>query len=412
MNIYGVVILATILIDFLLSKISDYLNLKNMSDTIPDEFKDTFDKEKYVKSQLYTQTRTKYGFIIEMFDLSLLLIFWFSGGFNYLDHFVRSFQLSPIWSGVLFIFILMAAKSIISLPFDIYSTFVIEERFGFNKTTPGTFILDRLKALGLGVLLGIPLLAIVLGIFQYLGSSAWLYGWGVTTLISLLISYIAPRWILPLFNKFEPLEDGELKESIMIYAQSVDYSLAGIYKIDGSKRSTKSNAFFTGFGKNKRIALYDTLIGQISVKEMTAVLAHEIGHYKKKHIISGLITGILQTGVMFYLLSIFLTHRGLFDTFFMQDMSIYAGLLFFGMLYSPIELLLSIGMNIMSRRNEFQADRFACDTTHEPESMINALKQLTVNNLMNLTPHPFYVFLNYSHPPVLDRIKAMRKIAI
>ena len=410
MNIYGIVIIATILIDFILSQISDALNLKNMTDIIPDEFQNTFDRDKYKKSQQYTQTRTKFGFIITLFDLAILLVFWFSGGFNYLDLFVRSFQLSPVLSGIVFIAILMTAKSLLSLPFDIYSTFVIEQRFGFNKTTPTTFIIDRLKALGLVVLIGIPLLALVLAIFEYLGSSAWLYGWGITTVISLIISYIAPRWLLPIFNKFQPLEDGELKDSILHYASGVQYSLSGIYKIDGSKRSTKSNAYFTGFGKNKRIALYDTLIEQLNVKEMTAVLAHEIGHYKKKHIIGGLILGILQAGAMFYLLSIFLSHQGLFDTFFMQEMSVYAGLLFFGMLYSPIELLLSIGLNLMARRHEFQADRFACETTREPESMINALKQLSVHNLMNLTPHPFYVFLNHSHPPMLDRIAAMRKI--
>jgi len=410
MNIYAVVILATILIDFILSQLADYLNLKNMSSVIPHEFKGIFDEEQYAKSQAYTKTRTKFAFIIEVFDLILLLAFWFSGGFNFLDQFARSLQMPPIWTGVLFIGILMAAKTILSLPFDIYSTFVIEERFGFNKTTPGLFIMDHLKALALGIVLGIPLLALVLAIFQYLGTSAWLYGWGATTLISLLISYIAPRWILPLFNKFEPLEQGELRDSIMNYTKSVDYSLAGVYKIDGSKRSTKSNAYLTGFGRNKRIALYDTLIDLLSVKEMIAVLAHEIGHYKKKHILNSLALGILQAGIMFYLLGIFLSQKGLFDAFYMQEMSVYAGLLFFGMLYSPIEWLLSLGMNIISRRNEFQADRFSCETTKNPQSMIDALKKLTLNNLMNLTPHPFYVFLNYSHPPVLQRIDAMRRL--
>ncbi len=409
MNIYGVVILATIVIEFVVSQIADYLNLKNMSDSIPEEFQDTFAKDKYIKSQNYTRTNTKFGFAVEVFDLAVLLIFWFSGGFNALDLFVRSLQLSPVWSGIIFIGVLMAAKSLLSLPFDIYSTFVIEERFGFNKTTPGTFILDRLKGLAIGVVIGVPLLALILVIFEHLGSQAWLYGWGAATIISLLLSYIAPTWILPLFNKYDPLEKGELRDSIMNYAKSVNYSLADIYKMDGSKRSTKSNAFFTGFGKNKRIALYDTLIDQLTVKEMTAVLAHEIGHYKKKHIIIGLVLGIVQAGVMFYLLNIFITHQGLFDAFYVKNMSVYAGLLFFGMLYSPIEMLLSIAMNIMSRRNEYEADHFASTTTGDAASMISALKKLTVNNLMNLRPHPFYVFLNNSHPPVLDRIGLMRE---
>lgn len=411
MNIYGVVILATILVDFVLSQIADYLNLKNMSDSIPDEFLDTFDKDNYIKSQNYTRANTKFGLAVELFDLALLLVFWFSGGFNILDQFIRTFHLAPIWSGIIFIGVLMAAKSLLALPFDIYSTFVIEENFGFNKTTPGTFVMDRLKTLAIGVIIGAPLLALILGIFEYLGDQAWLYGWGAMTIISLLLSYIAPTWILPLFNKYESLEAGALRDSIMNYAKSVNYSLADIFKMDGSKRSTKSNAFFTGFGKNKRIALYDTLIDQLNVKEMTAVLAHEIGHYKKRHIIIGLVLGIVQAGVMFYLLNIFITHQGLFEAFYVQKMSVYAGLLFFGMLYSPIEMLLSVAMHIISRRNEYEADQFASETTGDAASMISALKKLSVNNLMNLRPHPFYVFLNYSHPPVLKRMDRMRQLA-
>lgn len=412
MNIYAIIILSTVLFEFILSHIADWLNLKNMSPDLPDEFKGFYDEEKYRKSQEYTRTYSRFGFLVESVDLVVLLLFWFLGGFNWLDVAVRSFGLSPIWTGLIFMGILIAAKSIISLPFSLYTTFVIEEKFGFNKMTLKTFILDRLKGLLLGVLIGAPLMAAILAIFQYLGSYAWLVGWGVVTLVSLIMSYIAPTWILPLFNKFEPLDDDELKDAIMNYAKTVNYSLAGVFKIDGSRRSAKSNAFFTGFGKNKRIALYDTLLEQHTTDELVAVLAHEIGHYKKKHVIRNLITGILQSGVMFYLLSIFLSHKGLFDAFYMQHMSVYAGLIFFGMLYGPIELILSIFTNITSRRNEFQADRFACETTGGAESLIVALKKLTVNNLSNLTPHPFYAFLNYSHPPMLQRIEAMRKLKL
>ncbi len=410
MNIYAIIILTTILVEFILSQIADRLNLKNMSTTLPDEFQGYYDDEKYKKSQEYTRTYTRFGFIVDSIDLVMLLFFWFLGGFNWLDNLVRSLDLAIIWTGLLYMAALMAAKSVISLPFSIYSTFVIEERFGFNKTTVKTFIMDRLKGLLLGVIIGGPLMAAVLAIFQYLGDMAWLVGWGVVTLVSLIMSYIAPTWIMPLFNKFEPLEDGELKSAIMNYASSVNYPLAGVYKIDGSRRSAKSNAFFTGFGKNKRIALFDTLMEQHTIKEMVAILAHEIGHYKKKHVIRRLITGTLQTGLMFYVLSLFISLPGLFDAFYMDHISVYAGLIFFGMLYGPIELILSIGSNIMSRRNEYQADRFACETTGEADSLIVALKKLTVNNLSNLKPHPFYAFLNYSHPPILKRIEAMRQL--
>lgn len=412
MNIYAVIILGTLFVEFVLSQIADRLNLKNMRPDLPREFHGFYDEKKYRKSQEYTRTYTRFGFLVETVDLIVLLLFWFLGGFNWLDVTVRAFGLSPIWNGLIFMGVLMFAKSILSLPFSLYTTFVIEEKFGFNKTTLKTFVLDRIKGLALGLVIGAPLMAAVLAIFEYLGDIAWLVGWAMVTLVSLLLSYVAPTWIMPLFNKFEPLEDGDLKEAIFNYATSVNYPLAGVFKIDGSKRSAKSNAFFTGFGKNKRIALYDTLIEQHTIDEMVAILAHEIGHYKKKHVFRRLLTGILQTGVMFYLLSIFLTHRGLFDAFYMQHMSVYAGLIFFGMLYGPIELFLSIGSNAWSRRNEYQADRYACETTGESESLILALKKLTVNNLSNLTPHPFYAFLNYSHPPMLKRINAMRQLEL
>jgi STE24 endopeptidase len=227
--------------------------------------------------------------------------------------------------------------------------------------------------------------------------------------VTLFLQFIAPTWIMPLFNKFTPLEEGELRESIFSYARSVNFSLENLFVMDGSKRSTKSNAFFTGFGKHKRIALFDTLIEKHSVAELVSILAHEIGHYKKKHILQSMAISILHSGLMFFLLSIFISHKGLFDAFYMEQMSIYAGLIFFGMLYSPLELLLSIFLQIFSRKNEYEADRFAVETTDTPETMVNALKTLSVHNLSNLTPHPFYVFLNYSHPPVLERIQALRQ---
>ncbi len=271
--------------------------------------------------------------------------------------------------------------------------------------------MDLLKGLGLSAVIGGTVLSVVLWFFEYAGEYAWLYCWIATTLFTIFMQFIAPTWIMPLFNKFIPLEDGELRNAILSYADSVNFPLKNVFVMDGSKRSTKSNAFFTGFGKNKRIALFDTLIEKHTVGELVAVLAHEIGHYKKKHILQGMIISILHMGVVFYLLSIFLTHKGLFDAFYMEEMSIYAGLIFFGMLYSPIEMILSIFMQIFSRKNEYEADRFAAQTTAQPESMINALKKLSADNLSNLTPHPLYVFFNYSHPPTLERIRAIKNAA-
>ena len=414
MNIYGVIILATLLASYLLDLITEIINLKALREELPEEFADVYDREKYRKSQAYTRERTRFGLLTSSFGLLVTLVFWFAGGFNYLDEIVRSWSLGPIWTGLLYIGILILARSAISLPFSIYSTFAIEERYGFNKTTPKTFILDLIKGTALGIVIGGAVLAGVLYFFEYSGPYAWLYCWIAVTLFSLVMQFIAPTWIMPLFNKFTPLEEGDLRSAIMDYARSVKYPLENLFVMDGSKRSSKSNAFFTGFGKHKRIALFDTLIENQTVPEIVAVLAHEIGHFKKKHILQSMVIGILHTGVMFYLLSIFLSHQGLFEAFYMENAAatpIYAGLIFFGMLFSPIEMILSVFMQIFSRKNEFEADRYAAETTGDPESMVSALKKLSAHNLSNLTPHPLYVFLNYSHPPVLERIRAIRVLA-
>jgi STE24 endopeptidase len=407
MNIFAVIILATLLVDFVLNLVADFYNLKSLDKGLPEEFSDVYDEATYQKSQRYTKVRTKFGFFTSSFNLAVLLVFWFAGGFQWLDEIVRSWELGVIWTGLVYIGLLLLARSVISLPFSIYSTFVIEEKFGFNKTTPKTFVLDLVKGLGLSILLGGPLLAGILAFFTFIDQYAWLYAWGAVTAFTLFIQFVAPTWIMPIFNDFEPLEDGDLRQKIRDYADKVNFALEGIYVMDGSKRSSKSNAFFTGFGKNKRIALYDTLIENHTDDELVAVLAHEIGHYKKKHIIKNMAISIVQTGIMFFLLSVFLNSQGLFDAFYMEQMSVYAGLIFFGMLYAPIDMIVSVFMQILSRKYEFQADEFA-STTYQKEPMVEALKKLSKDNLSNLTPHPFYVFLNYSHPPVLQRIKAIR----
>jgi STE24 endopeptidase len=409
MNAYAIVILATLALDFVVGLIAEMLNLKALQDELPEEFKGCCDADAYKKSQEYTRARTRFGFITSSFDLAVILAFWFGGGFNYLDVLIRQWRLNSILTGLAYTGILVAAKVVLVLPFTIYRTFVIEERFGFNKTTSRTFIADLLKGLLLGVLLGAPALAGVLTFFQYAGTAAWLYCWLATTIFMLFIQFFAPTWIMPLFNKFTPLADGELRQAIFSFAQSVRFPLKNLFVMDGSKRSTKANAFFMGFGKNKRIALFDTLIERNTVPGLVAVLAHEIGHYKKKHVLQGMIISILHMGVMYYLLSVFISHRGMFAAFYLEQISIYAGLIVFSMLYSPIEMILSVFMQIRSRKNEYQADRFAAATTGEIEPLIATLKELSVHNLSNLTPHPLYVFLNDSHPPILKRIQALRK---
>jgi STE24 endopeptidase len=412
MNPFLIVILAAIFIEFTLTIISELLNLKALKVDPPPELQDIYAPEKYRNSQEYTRVNTRFSLITGTFRVAVLLAFWFTGGFNLLDQAIRSWGLVPIVNGLIYLGILMFAFSLLMLPFTIYSTFVIEEKFGFNRTTIRTFIMDHLKAMVLSILLGAPLLAGILSLFEYAGALAWLYCWAVIVLYSLIVQYVAPTWIMPLFNKFTPMEQGELREKIMQYAGSVNFSVKNVFVMDGSKRSSKSNAFFTGFGRNKRIALFDTLIERHTIPELVAVLAHEIGHHKKKHIVQGTIISILHTGLLLFLLSVFIDSPGLYTAFMMEQPSVYTGLLFFGLLYTPIELILSILLNIVSRKNEYEADRFAATTIDEPQSMISALKKLSADNLSNLSPHPFYVFLNYSHPPLLQRIRAIEHAII
>lgn len=412
MNTFALIITAIVLIEFIIDNTAKYLNLKALDAELPQEFADVYDGDTYRKSQEYTKTRTKFGFISSGFGLVSLLLFWFLGGFEFVNTIAESWSDSFILRGLYFFGILIVLQQLVSLPFSIYSTFVIEERFGFNKTTAKTFVIDMLKGIVLLGVLGGAVLALILYIFNELGEMSWLYAWGAVIAFTLIMQYIAPKWIMPLFNKFKPLEDGELKHKIMEFAEKVDFQLQDIFIMDGSKRSSKSNAFFTGFGKNKRIALFDTLVEKHTTGELVSVLAHEIGHYKRKHILQGMFISILHTGVLFYLLSLFLYQDGLYTAFYMDSTPIYAGFLFFSLLYSPLETLLSIGMNILSRKNEYEADEFAVVGRANREDMISALKKLSKDNLSNLTPHKWYVFMNYSHPPVIDRIRAIKTTKI
>ncbi|NTV98011.1 MAG: M48 family metallopeptidase [Chlorobiaceae bacterium] len=409
MNIYGIVVLLTLVMTFCIKLLSELLNVKAASGGLPREFAEIFDEGAYLKSQEYLRATTRFSLLGAAVDLGVLLLFWFSGGFNILDQFLRSHGFNPVMTGLLYIGSLLLAQAFIDMPFSIYRTFVIEEKFGFNKTTPAVFVSDLLKSLILALLLGGPVMAAILWFFQESGPTGWFLAWAGITFVSLLLQYIAPSWIMPLFNKFVPLEEGELKGSIMKYAADVDFPLSGIFVIDGSKRSSKANAFFTGFGKRKRIALFDTLISNHPVEELVAVLAHEIGHFKKKHIIVNMVLSLVNLGALFFLLSLFMNNSGLFQAFFMKEVSVYGSLIFFLLFYSPVEFVLSLFLQALSRRHEFEADYFAVTTYTAGGALVDALKKLSRSNLSNLTPHPLYVFLNYSHPPVMRRISRIRE---
>ena len=408
--IFWIIIAAVVLI-FLLDEISEYLNIKSLVPKVPEEFKNVFDDEKYSQSIKYTKVTTKFGFIDSFFNIIVFLTFWLLGGFGWLDQIVTNLGLGPIVSGLIFFGILIFSSSILGLPFEIYETFKIEAEFGFNNTTIKTFISDKIKGIMLGSIIGLPVLSLILWLFENI-DMAWLWGWIFISSFSLLMAYLAPAFIMPLFNKFEPLEDGELKESINKMSEKCKFPLTELSVMDGSKRSKKSNAFFTGFGKNKKIALFDTLIANHSTKELVAVLAHEIGHFKKKHIIQTLVIGIAQTGVIFFLLGFFINSKPLSMAFGVSDPKVYCSLIFFTLLFKPISKILSIIMNILSRKNEFEADEFAARVTEDPDSLIKALKKLSADNLSNLTPHPFYVFMHHSHPTVNERVKALRALKL
>jgi len=408
---YAIVILGALLAEYGLNLVSDLLTLRDLQSDLPDEFRDTFDDDEYERARNYTRTKTRFGLLSSTFGLAVLLVFWFAGGFEGLDTLVRGWNVGPIATGLCYIGLLVLGRGALSLPFSIYSTFGIEERFGFNETTPKTFALDLLKSIALGVALGGPLLAALLWFFQSTGPYGWVYAWIVVTAVMLLLQFFAPRYLMPLFNDFEPLEAGPLRERILSYADTVEFPVDEVYVMDGSRRSNKANAFFTGFGANRRIVLFDTLVEQLSGDELLSVVAHEMGHYKLHHIPQRIATSVVQTGVLFLLLSVFLQVEGLFHAFYVDQPSVYTGLLFFGLLYSPVDLLLSIPLNAWARRHEFQADRFAVETTRREGALVSGLKRPAETNLSTLTPHPLTVALEYSHPPLPERIDQIRTAA-
>lgn len=415
LNTLAIALVVIFLLLWNLDFIATLLNLKSLRPELPEEFKDTLDADKYAKSQDYTRASSRYHLITATWSLTLLLVFWWIGGFGWVDTHSRALGSSILTIGLAYIGVLYLGNYLLNLPFEIYDTFVLEERFGFNKTTKGTFIADQIKSLILTAVLGIPLVAGILWIFQHV-DNAWLWAWIAVTVFTLLLTYLAPTFILPLFNKFEPMPDGELKDAIHKMAEKCEFPLTEISIMDGSRRSAKSNAFFTGFGKRKKIALYDNLIEQQTTEELVAVLAHEIGHFKRKHIVQRMVLSVVQMGVIFFLIGLIIDPYNAFSEQLYPAFGIpqeraapHHGLVLFMLLFKPVGLFLGVAMNAWSRKHEFEADAYAAESQGSPEHLITALKKLSADNLSNLTPHRLRVILDYSHPPVTERIAALNK---
>jgi STE24 endopeptidase len=409
MNGYLIAVLAIILGRYLLGTIADLLNLRAVSPEIPDEFEGVYDAEKYAQSQHYLRDTTRWGLIVDSVETVVLVGFILLGGFGFIDHLARRAGWGEISTGLLFAGGIVLLMRVMNLPFSIYSTFVIEARYGFNRTTPVVFALDFIKGTVLVLLLGGGVFALILWIFISLGSWAWLICWTAVAMIQLVLLFVAPYLIMPLFNKFTPLEDGVLRRALETYASAQSFQMKGIFTMDGSKRSSKSNAFFTGFGRTRRIVLFDTLVEKHAVEELVAVVGHEMGHWKLKHIPQTIARSLLTSCLMFYLINWCLGNESLFAAFQVEPLSVHVSLFLFGFLYSPVAMVIGILESMISRRHEYQADAFAVQTTGERDSLIAALKRLTVDNLSNLTPHPMKVFLGYSHPPILSRVRAIRE---
>ncbi|WP_114748957.1 M48 family metallopeptidase [Pleomorphovibrio marinus] len=389
--------------NFVFTKLLSWLNINRQDPNIPPTLHGYVDETKLSKTKEYQSANFRFGLLAGSFSYILTVIFVLSGFFGWMDTELRNYTQDPIVLSMVYFAVLYIGSDILGIPFDYYHTFVIEEKFGFNKSSTSTFFMDKLKGYMLSILIGGVLLFVFLWLVHYMGAGFWWQFWIVSALFMILANNFFASLILPLFNKLAPMEEGELKDKIFSYAQSVDFSLDNVFVIDGSKRSSKANAFFSGFGKQKKVVLYDTLISQHSHEELVAVLAHEVGHYKKKHIIWGMLLSVLQTGLILYVLSLMIFSEPLSLALGGQTMAIHLNLVGFTMLFSPLSALLGIGMNVLSRKNEFEADAFAKET-YDGGPLAEALKNLSVSNLSKLNPHPWYVFVNYSHPPLLERL--------
>lgn len=401
-------IIGILIFDYVLDQFLDYLNSTKRSLTLPSELKGIYDEEKYKKSQDYGKVNHKFSILTSSFNLLLILVFLYFSGFAIIDNLARSYTSNIILISLIFFGVIMFASDILQTPFNIYDTFVIEEKFGFNKTTVKTFILDKFKEWFIAIVIGGGLLALIIWFYDTVGEYFWIYAWIAISFFMLFMTMFYTSVIVPLFNKLKPIEDGELKDEITLFCNRVGFILDNVFVIDGSKRSTKANAYFSGLGKRKKIVLFDTLIEQLSNEEIIAVLAHEIGHYKKKHTIIAVFSSIIQTGLTLFILSLFVGNPELSKALGSEIPSFHLGLITFGFLYSPISTVIDLFMNVISRKNEYAADQFAAEN-YKGIHLQNALKTLSVSDLSNLTPHPLYVFFNYSHPTLLQRLKFIGK---
>tara|TARA_B110000003_G_scaffold109057_1_gene111604 strand:- start:3043 stop:4278 length:1236 start_codon:yes stop_codon:yes gene_type:complete len=401
------ILISIIILNFLKDSILDYLNSKYFDKKIPEIISDIYDKEKYLKSQDYKKSNYKFNRISSIYSLLILLLFFYFDGFLFIDNYSRSVFDSELIISLSFFGIIYFGNEFLSIPFSIYHTFILEEKFGFNKTTSKTFIIDKLKSWLLTILFGGGILSFIIFQFESIGEDFWIVAWVFISVLTVLINGLYAQIIVPLFNKQTKLEDGELKNEIEKYSTKVGFNLSNIFVVDGSKRSTKANAYFSGFGNQKRVTLYDTLINKLNVNQIISVIAHEIGHYKKKHIIFNLLFSIIQTGIMLYILSLLIYMPVFSEALNIENHSFHIALITFSILYTPISEISGLIFNLFSRKFEYEADEYA-DKTFDGKYLIEALKVLTKDSLSNLTPHPKYVWWHYSHPTLLERINQLR----
>jgi STE24 endopeptidase len=401
-----IILIVIIALDFALERYLDYLNSRKWSAELPVDLKDVYDAEQYRRQQEYKRVNERFAMLTESVSFAVIMLMLFFSGFSLVDGWTREITTHPVLIVLVFFGILAVASDIINTPFSLYNIFVIEEKFGFNRTTPRIFVLDKLKGWLLGAVIGGGLLALVVWFYLRTGSLFWVYAWVAAIVFTVFMAMFYAALIVPLFNKQTPLPEGELRDAISAFSEKTGFKLVNIFVIDGSKRSTKSNAYFTGLGPKKRIVLYDTLIKDLTTPEIVSVLAHEIGHYKKKHTLARLLTGIVQTGITLYIFSLLVANPALSESLGGTGPSFHLGLIAFGILYSPISMFTGLLMNYVSRRNEYAADHFVKEN-YDAGPLISALKKLSSKNLSNLTPHPVYVFFHYSHPTLLQRIKAL-----
>ncbi len=406
-NSLFLVIILILVLQFLIETVLQYLNARKFSDPLPAELADVFDQEQYLKSQAYKRSNYHFGLVSSIFSLLLILAFLIFGGFEWVDQITKLVSDNTIIRALAFFGIIMLGSDLLGIPFALYQTFIIEEKFGFNKITPKLFITDKIKSWLMMIIIGGGILTLVIWFFQLAGNNFWLYAWGLIAFFTLFMNLFYSRLIVPIFNKQTPLKEGSLKSKIEAYARKVGFELSHIFVIDGSKRSTKANAYFSGFGREKRVTLFDTLINDLDEDEIVAVLAHEVGHYKRHHILVNLTVSILVTGLTLFILSLFINNPDLSLAIGVSEPSFHAALIGFGILYSPISEITGLVMNYFSRKFEYQADDYA-KHTFEALPLINSLKKLSKNSLSNLTPHPAYVFVHYSHPPLISRIENLK----